>query len=124
MNILLLKNALSKVKVSNVLLSTAAILIFIGGRATVSLPPKDEYCVSYLREIERLKKEIAHLKSKVALLESQIDNCESECASRVRATIDEKDAEMKKELARQITKLKESFIGFKCDNCKKLGRCK
>lgn len=124
MNILILKNALSKVKVSNLLLSVVAILIFIGGRATVSLPPKNQYCASYLKEIERLKKEVEYLKEKVALLQEQLSNCEQECASRVRFAIDQKDKNMKDELAKQITKLKDSFLQFKCENCKKLGRCK
>lgn len=107
-----------------ILLVCTLVCSFWLGRMTHEPPLKAEICKEYTDEIEVLRVHISNLEDKLKLLESQLDRCRKECDERVRTKLDIKERECEESLSKRIAQVKENYIHFKCQNCKRLGRCK
>ena len=94
------------------------------GRLSFETPSKTEVCKEYIDENSRLKTRISNLEDNVKLLDVQLERCRKECEERLRTRLDVKDSECTDRLSEKISQVKESFIHFKCHNCKRLGKCK
>lgn len=107
-----------------ILLVCALVCSFWLGRTSHEVPPKSEICRDYIEEISLLKTHISNLEDKIKLLEAQLERCRKECDARIRTKLDAKEVECTSLISEKLKDVKENYIHFKCQNCKKLGRCK
>ena len=107
-----------------ILLVCTLVCSFWLGRTSHELPSKAEICKEYIDEVESLRIQISNLEDKIKLLEAQLDRCRKECDERVRTKLDLKERECEDSLSKKIAQIKENYIHFKCQNCKRLGMCK
>ena len=98
--------------------------LFALGRYSVNPADPEFACTEVEKERKRLKGEVTSLKSKNTLLDGQVTKAQDSCDTRLRTQLTTQLKACSERVSKKLKAERDVFLKFKCDNCKRLGKCK
>ena len=98
--------------------------LFALGRHSVNSADPASACTGVEKEKIRLKGEVKSLTSKNTLLNEQVNKAQDACDTRLRTQLTAQLKACSERVSKKLKAERDVFLKFKCDNCKRLGKCK
>ena len=117
-----LKSELTAQVIVLLILCTAS--SFWVGRRTTPISDEDFVCRTQISKLEAKTQEVKGLRTQNAVLAKQTQELQDTCDARLRSLLKRQREMCEVQITERLSTERESFIMFKCDNCKRLGKCK
>jgi len=97
---------------------------FSAGRLSTPPPEENKFCSVHIGKFNTCEGEKKSLNKQLDTIRKQLMEIEDEYAEFTRKLIDKKDKECLKKIGEKTEEVKEQFLNFKCNQCKRRGKCK
>ena len=107
-----------------VLLIICTTITFWLGRQTLRTPNEKYICRVQISKLESKTQELKGLRDRAATLARQTQELQDSCDKRLRILPKRQQDMCNVRITNRVSTERESFMMFKCANCKRLGKCK